>query len=367
MLMLALPVFSFALLWAIFHQQVPSELPVAVLDADHSALSRRLVRMIDATRTMRVAYEISNLDQGEDLIRQGKAYALLVVPVNLDRDVRRGTGPKVVCHFNAQFLLPASIIRRDVRAVVGTLSAGIEVRMRESRGESPSAALDHVEPIRVERHTLFNPELSYVTFLLTALLPTMLQIFVLMTAVLAFGSELRDGTAREWIDLSGGGIVRAAVGKLLPHSIHFSLLGLGMLACLFVVVRIPPKGSVPLVVLATVLFVMAVQAVGALLVTIFMNLRMASSAAAFFSGPAFAFCGITFPTIAMPLLGRAWGALIPLTHYLRLLQEQAIRGATAASSLDEICILAAFAVVLPALSLWRLGVLARDERFWRRA
>jgi hypothetical protein len=69
----------------------------------------------------------------------------------------------------------------------------------------------------------------------------------------------------------------------------------------------------------------------------------------------------------MPLLGRAWGALIPLTHYLRLLQEQAIRGATAASSLDEICILAAFAVVLPALSLWRLGVLARDERFWRRA
>lgn len=367
MLMLALPVFSFVLLWAIFHQQVPSGLPVAVLDADHSSLSRTLVRLIDATRTLRVAYEVSSLDQGEDLVRRGKAYALLVVPANLDRDVHRGSAPNVVCYYNAQFLLPASLVRRDLRSVVGTLSAGIELRVRETRGEPPAAALDHVEPIRVERHTLFNPQLSYVTFLLTALFPTMLQIFILMTAVLTLGSELRDGTAREWLDLSGGSIVRATVGKLLPHTVHFSLLGLGMLAYLFVILQIPARGSVLLVVVATVLFVTAVEAVGVLMVAVFGSLRMSSSAAAFFSGPAFAFCGITFPTMAMPLFGRAWGALIPLTHYLRLLQEQAIRGASAAAPLDAFSIFAAFSVVLPAASLWRLGRLARDERFWRRA
>ena len=367
MLMLVLPVLSFVVLWAIFRSQVPSGLPVAVLDSDHSGLSRRLVRMIDATRTMRVAFEISSLGEGEDLVRRGDAYALIVVPADLERDVRRGEAPKVVCHYNAQLLLPASMIRRDLKGVVGTLSAGIELRLREARGEPPSAAMDHLEPVRVERHTLFNPELSYVTFLLTALLPTMLQIFVLMTAVLAFGSELRDGTAREWLDSAGGTVLRAAAGKLLPHTVHFSLLSIAMLAWLFGLLRIPAQGSLALVVAGTVLFVTAVEAVAVLLVAAFVSLRMSSSAAAFLSGPAFAFCGITFPTIAMPPFGRAWGALIPLTHYLRLLLEQSIRGAPAAASVPEVVALTGFSLLLPAVSLWRLGALARDERFWRRA
>ncbi len=365
-LMLVLPVLSFVLLWAVFRSEVPSALAVVVLDGDHSALSRRLVRMVDATRTMRVAFEVSSLDEGENLVRRGRAYALLVLPPGLERDVARGDAAKVVCHYNAEFLLPGSLIRRDLRAVVGTLSAGIELRMREARGEPARAATDRLEPVRVERHTLFNPQLSYVTFLLAALLPTMLQVFVLMTAVLALGSELREGTAPEWLAAANGRILPATVGKLLPHTVHFSVLALTMLAFLFGLLRIPVRGSLGLLAAGTVLFVTAVEAVGVLLVAVFVSLRMSSSAAAFFSGPAFAFCGITFPTFAMPLLGRVWGALIPLTPYLRLLLEQEVRGAAAASSVADVALLAAFSTALPAASLWRLGRLARDERAWRR-
>ena len=91
-----------------------------------------------------------------------------------------------------------------------------------------------------------------------------------------------------------------------------------------------------------------------------------ASAAAFLSGPAFAFSGITFPVAAMPLAAQTWSALIPLTHYLRVMVDQAMRGAPLAVSSLPLAALAAFVLLLPVASLGRLRRVATDERFWGR-
>ncbi len=121
-----------------------------------------------------------------------------------------------------------------------------------------------------------------------------------------------------------------------------------------------------MLVVATALFVLAYQAIGALLAVGFGNLRLATSAAALYSAPAFAFVGITFPTMAMPGLARAWGELLPLTHYLRLMVEQVMRGAPAAASAAELAALVGFAVVALPVTVWRLGRVATDPRWWGR-
>ncbi|HNX49704.1 MAG TPA: ABC transporter permease [Thermoanaerobaculaceae bacterium] len=364
LLMLVFPLASFGLLWAIFSSEVPSELPIAVVDLDHSTLSRQLVRMTDATRTMRVAFEPSDEPAAQRLIREGTAYAVVVIPRDLEREVRRGETAGVVCQYNAQLLLPASLIRRDLRAVVGTLSAGVELRRRQAGGAPRAVAMAQMEPVRVERHTLFNPQLSYVTYLLAALLPTMLQVFILVTAVQAVGSELKDSTAGEWLEVAGGRAWKAVLGKLLPHTVAFVVLSLAMLAVLFRALDLPMRGSLGVLAGGTILFVLAVQGMGLALCAWLANLRFATSAAGLLASPAFAFSGVTFPVSAMPAVAQAWGALIPLTHYLRLLVDQAVRGATPAASAVPLAALAAFAVVLPAASLLRLGRVARDARFW---
>lgn len=361
-----LPLVAFVVLWAIFWQGVPRDLPVAVLDRDQSALSRQLVRMIDASPTMHVAFSVVSDAEGQRLVREGRAYALVTVPASFERSVRRGESAPVVCHYNAQLLLPASLIRRDLRGVVGTLSAGIELRRKLGGGTPRRVAMAHIEPVRIERHTLFNPELSYLPYLLATLLPTMLQVFILVSAVQALGSELKDGSAAEWLAAAGGSVTRAVLGKLLPATVHFWLMGLAMVAVFFHALALPLRGSFGAIVVGTLLFVLAVEAVGLALVAWFANLRFATSAAAFLSGPAFAFSGITFPVAAMPLAARAWSALIPLTHYLRVLVDQAMRGAPVAVSSLPAAALAAFALVLPAASLGRLRRVATDERTWGR-
>jgi ABC-2 type transport system permease protein len=364
-LLVLLPLAGFALVAAIFWNRLPSDLPVAVVDADRSILSRRLVRMLDATKTMRVTGPFATPGTALDEVLSGRAYAVVSIPEHLERDVKRGEAPRVLLHVDAIRMVPASILKRDAKAVVGTLSAGIEVQARRALGEPPDVAAARFEPVRSMRGALFNPGLDYLAFLAPALVPTLLSIFVLVGAVNALGSELRDGTAGSWLG-AGGSATRAVIGTLLPQAAWFAALGLAATAVLFRLLGVPLRGSAGLVALGTVLLVLAYQAAGLLLVAATGNLRLASSGAAFYGGPAFAFTGVTFPTFGMPLAAKAWGTILPVTHYIDLLVSQAMRGAPPATALAPLLALAGFVVVLPLLALWRMGRLMRDPATWGR-
>ncbi len=364
-LLVVLPIAGIALVAAIFWKRLPSDLPVAVVDADRSLLSRRLVRMVDATKSMRATGPFATPSEALDEVLSGRSYAVLTIPEHLERDVKRGSAPKVVLHYDALRMIPASILKRDVKAVVGTLSAGVEIQARRALGETPDVAAARFEPVRSLRGALFNPGLDYLAFLAPALVPTLLSIFVLVGAVNALGVELRDGTAGEWL-AAGGSAARAVAGTLLPQTLWFTALGLSSTAVLFRLLDVPFRGSGVLVALGTLLLVLAYQAMGLLFVAASANLRLASSTAAFYGGPAFAFTGITFPTFGMPLAAKAWGALLPVTHYLALLLSQALRGAPPSTATGPLAALCAFVLLAPPLALWRMGRLMRDPSTWGR-
>jgi ABC-2 type transport system permease protein len=295
-----------------------------------------------------------------------KAYALIRIPAGTEREVDRGMTAEIACFYNGQFILPGSLVTRDLGQVISTLAQGIDIRRRQGQGEAGAAARAHAEPIRIDRHALFNPQLNYIYFLLTTLLPTMLQIFILITTVQAIGSELKEKTAPEWLAGAGFSTWRAVLGKLLPQTIHYVFLSMFMIILLLHWLAFPVRGSLGMIAAGTVLFVLAYQAMGLFLAAWFANLRLATSAAAFYSAPAFAFTGVTFPMMAMPFLGQVWGGILPLTYYLRLLIGQAIRGMTARGALSECLVLLAFVVILPLVSLPRMGQVMRQSRYWGR-
>ena len=366
LLLLALPGLALALSWAIFSAGLPRELPVAVLDRDHTRLSRQLVRLVDATPTIRVSERPEDPRAAEELVLSGRAYAWLLVPEGFERDVRLGRRSPVVAYTNAQLLVPASLVKRDLQAAVGTFSAGVKLRRLRAAGETGESAAARFEPVRAELHALFNPQLDYVTYIVSALFPTLLHVFVLLAAVNSLGSELREGTAGEWLAAAGGSLPRALAGKLLPGTVCFLLVAGAAAAFLFGVHGVPLRGSPGLLLLGTLGFVLAYQALGVLLVALSANLRFATSMAAFLASPAFAYAGITFPTMGMPAFARFWGALLPLTHYLRLLVDQSLKGAPA--SVDAVPLAALFATALACVLAAgpRLRRVALDPRYWGR-
>ena len=360
MLMLVVfPLATGALIIAIFGSGAARDLPVAVVDLDQSALSRQLIRTIDATGGLRVASVVSNEDEARRSVVSGERYGLVSIPPQFERDVARGDAPAVTAFYNAQYLLPASQFRSAMAASTATVSARVEAGRRLAAGEPRAAAMARVEPVILDVHTLFNPQLNYLTYIVASLLPAVLQIFIVTIAVHAFGMELKDGTSGEWLAYEGGSAWRAVAGKAAPYVVHFTALGLLMLAALYTGMDVPFRGSLQAVAWATVLFSVAYVAMGFAFIAAAGDLRLATSVAAFYCAPAFAFAGVTFPTEAMPVAGQAWGSLLPVTHYLRVLVQQGMRGAPLAVSWHSLAVLAVFAAAPWPFVVCRLARLSR--------
>lgn len=360
---LVVPVATFLLLWAIFSRGVVQELPVIVCDQDESALSRHLARMIDAAPSMKISRRVDDMAAGRELLLRREGYALILIPHDLERDLYRGRSPQAVCYYNNQSLLAGSIIYRDFHQVVETACAEVAGRNHRLGQDTLPGIHAHGEPINIDSHILFNPQLSYLYFLSSTLMPSMLHIFVLMMSVFCIGIELKEGSAGQWLETAGDSAGKALAGKMLPYTLLYLIVGLFMQALLFWHLGVPLKGSALMITLSTFLLILACQTVGALIVAVTGNLRLALSYSAFYSLPAFAFSGVSFPFMGMSFLGKAWALLLPLTYYLEVLVDQSLRGAPAICSLRPLLLLGLFCVpIMPAtLGLKRL---MKDRRHW---
>jgi ABC-2 type transport system permease protein len=367
LMIVILPLLSFVLLWAIFAGEVPRDLPIAVCDKDHSALSRKVVRLLDASAGLAVTQEVADAETGHSLIRQGKVYALILLPEHLERDGLAGKAPSVISYYNNEFLLPGSLANRDIRSVMTAVSAGIDIRVKQSQSGTVRLNAGAVEPIRIDQRQLFNPYLNYTYFLVAALLPTLLQIFVLVIVVYALGSELKEGSAPEWLALSGGSFWKAILGKLLPYVVSFSVIALAMVAFIFGFMGVPMKGRASLILVATIFFVIDYIVIGLFIVSMTANLRLSLNFSAFYATTAFTFVGVTFPTIGLPWIAKTWAAIIPLSYYLKVLFDQGIRGAPAIGAVIPLSIMAAFIPLLSVLPMLTMPRFMTLEKYWGRS
>ncbi len=365
-MLVGLPFVSFGLLLSIFFQGSPRNLPVAIYDADHSALSRKLIRMLDATQSIKIDGSVQNMEEGKAEIQSGKVYGLIVIPEEFEKWILKGLRSKVVVYYNNQFLLAGSLIDRDSAMAVNTLSASLNLRYRENSGEQSAEALSHIQPVSIEAHVLFNPYLNYLYFLLTTLHPTLFQIFIMTLTIYAVGVELKEGSAEAWPACAGGKTGAALIGKLIPYTLSFILTATAMQFAQFVWLDIPLKGHPIFLFVSTCIFIPAYQSIGLLVVAATANLRLSISVAAFYSGTAFAFSGVTFPTVAMPLIGRCWGYALPLTSYLKIVVDQTMRNAPVQASLPFLGALVLFAAAPLIFIAPRMNKLMRRPQYWGR-
>lgn len=327
------PLLAVALMWWIFSAGVPHGLPIGVQDEDHSTLSRQLTRMLDATPGLHVARPVSGSLEAQAALRSTDIYAVVVIPRDFARDVKHGHVGNVTLLHNAQLGTHSGLIQRDVRAAVGTLSAGVELSARTKRGESAQAARVTMDPIHTQLVGLFNVAGNYEQFLATGLIPALLHILAMTAGVWAVGRELRDRRLGDWLNHPGAvHTAGALLGKLLWPWLSLTLISLLSLVWLTWGRGWHTSGSIAWVAAALALLMGLSVALGALLVAVSRSLRMALSGVGFFSAPAFAFSGVAFPLLAMPASARAWALAMPFTHYIALQTAQLQMGAPIAAS-----------------------------------
>lgn len=360
------PLLAMALLCWIFAAGQPYRLPIAVWNEDPSALSRQLVRMLQATPGLEVRQHVLNRLEATDALQRMDVYGVVHIPPHLERDVKRGAGGAVTLLHNAQLATHSSLLQRDVRQVVGTLSAGIEMQARAKRGEPAQALRTRIEPVRTQLLALFNVSTNYEQFLAAALVPALVHILAMTAGAWSVGRELRDRTLGDWLGTQARlpQVLAALLGKLLVPA---ALLWASALACLLYLSQLrgwAVAGSMGWIAVGLAALVAVSLAAGAALAGITLSLRTALSGAGLLSAPAFAFSGVGFPLLAMSGGARAWALSMPYTHYARLQIEQWQMGAPVAQSLPVVCGLLLAALVLLALAAAGLSRGLRRPEAW---
>ncbi|RFA30155.1 hypothetical protein CAI21_08185 [Alkalilimnicola ehrlichii] len=338
------------LVWT-FASATPRGLPVLVLDQDGSHESRQLTRLIDAAPGVSVAQRTPIAGQAWEALETRQVYGVVHIPRGFTDELVAGRRPTVQFQHNAQYATHSAQLRRDVQMAVATFSTAVELTAEQRQGRPNPYALDAAQPIPVASETLFNESLDYQRFLAAALWPAVLQMVLMITAVAAVGRELRDGTAQRWLDVAGGGVTTAVVAKLLPYAVFYFVLSVGMLLWLSLGRSIPVAGSVWVLVVGLALLVAAGLSLGLLAVALVRNYRMALSVTAFYTAPAFAFAGHAFPLASMPVGAQVWAALLPLTYWLPLQNQQWLAGAPASYALGLLGALALYVLIPLVLGL----------------
>ena len=362
-LMIALPLLLSLMICETFKSGTPTKLPIALLDLDNSELSRQFGRMIQSTPSCSIDYRVTDILEGQNLIKKGDAYALIVVPKNFQRDIYRQKTPKLVYYYNNQMILIGGILTKDVSTVAKTLMVGLDSKMRTKKGMARNVAIEQANLIVVDDHVRSNPYLNYQYFLSLTSFVHILQILITFVAIWAFGIEFKEGTTKKWMETANNSILSATFGKLLPYTMIFFLITFVIYFIYFVVYSAPINGNILMLIVATLSFILAYQMVGILFVAISGNLRLSLSCGAFYTAMGFAFAGTTFPIIAMPWFAKFWSAILPLSHYSKILIDQTMRALPYAYDVKSIVFMLLIAS-LGILSLPRLKRIANSEEYW---
>ncbi|WP_308659947.1 ABC transporter permease [uncultured Alistipes sp.] len=362
-LMLLLPLLSFTFFAVLFEKGVAHDIPIAVLDEDRTTLSRKITDMVDATPTAMVSFEVQTMEQAERLMREGRIMAIVQIPDFFEKNILSNRQTHVEAYITGTNITVNGLLARDIQTAVTTFSAGIQLQLLTKQGLTDRQAMAQLMPVRFNKHVLFNPYTNYGYYLSPSFMPMMLLIFVIMTTIFVVGTELKRGTAGEWFATGGGSVGASVAGKLLPVTVVMFLVALAMLLIIFKVVGVPLNGSLWVILLATLLFILSYQAIGLFIVALLSNLRLSLSIGGGYSVLAFTFSGLTFPVMAMWPVMQYVSRLFPFTYYTDIFVDQMLRGAPAVCSLPDLGYMSLF-ILLPFLCRTRLRRICTEEKFW---
>lgn len=360
--MVIAPLFCLFFFTSIMGDGLPKDLPAGLVDADNSSLSRSLGRNLNAMGQTEITERYSTVREARKAVQRGEIYGFFYIPDGFSREVQSQRQPKVSFYSNYSYMIAGSLLFRDMK-MMSELSAGSATRSQlYAKGMSEEQAMAWLQPIALDTHPIGNPWLNYSIYLSNILIPGVLGLLIFMVTVCSLGLELKQGRSLEWLNMASGNMLCAIVGKLLPHTIIFALVGLFIDIYLYAYLDYPLNGGFGAMYLLMLLFIFASQGLGVLMFTTLPTLRLGLSFASLWGMISFSICGASFPLMGMPTIIQWASYLFPLRHYYLTYVTSALDGFSLYYARENILYLVAFAFV-PLLLLPRLKSIMQTHKY----
>lgn len=280
----------------------------AVFNEDRGAVS---TDVIDALRGSQIFDLTDNVNTRADLMNAivaGRVSVAFDIPPHLTADVRAGKTAQVQALIDGS----DSTIAQPAYAAATAIAASL----------SPPARQSVVMVPRV----LFNPGLRSANFLVPGLIGVIMQLITMFLTSLSIVGERERGTLDQVL-VTPIGALGLLLGKITPYAAIGFVDMLLVLAAMHWVFAVPIAGSVPLLILLSIGFLVAALGLGLLVSSIARTQVQAMLGVFALTLPSILLSGFFFERSLMPPLLQWLGYAIPLTYFFEILRGIILRGA----------------------------------------
>ena len=293
----------------IYNPEVVRNEPVVVVDDCRSAMSRELVRRMDATQEVAIVGYAANMEEAQEAMHRKKCYGILLVPRDFSQSVTRGQQGHVSLYCDMSVMMRYKALFTAINGVTQSLGADrMEATIEPVLNNSGSLIENRQVPIG-------NSAMGIASAVLLFILPLVLQQSMILGIAMLHGGSIERRRRNGGHDPMAieAGPAATIFGKMMCHQIVYVLPVIYVLHYVPMMFGFPQNGDILHVMCLAVPFIIGVSLMGQTLQA-FVNERESVFLLFVFSSVVFVFLtGASWPRYLMSPLWWVVGDCVPAT------------------------------------------------------
>ncbi|MBN1408508.1 MAG: ABC transporter permease [Calditrichaceae bacterium] len=294
--------------------------PITIVDEDHSAMSRRLVDAFSVTQSFDFQGLSQSSNQAKEVMKRGLVKLILHIPPDFEKDLKNNVHPKVQAIVDGVDGNTAGI----ALAYVNQIAVKLQQEWYSEMGLHPEELLE-VHLTEVETRMAYNAALESVNNIVPGILAVLLMAVTAFLTGMSIVREKEIGTL-EQLMVTPIQNIELVLGKVVPMLVvAFLLFNVGMLGA-GLIFGLWMKGNLFSLYLMLVFFCLSTLGLGIFASTIAKTQQQAMFIAWFFMVFAILLSGFFVPIENMPDFIQMITYLNPVRYFMVVIREIYLKG-----------------------------------------
>ena len=296
--------------------QTVSKVPVAVVDLDHTAMSRDLIRMASAAQQIEVKSIYSEMNEAEAAMAREEIYGFMVIPEDMEKNIRAKEQVTMNIFTHGAYVMLHGAIGTAFSTCALTVGATNKVKQIALGKKVPSAkAIAMRDPIPLSIQTMFNSSGSYSNYVVPSVLVLILQQTLVIGICILGGARAH----RKFRKLQRDSSVENELmpyryfGRSLAYFLHYCSFILFYHFVVYNVFEFPRRGEILPMVAFAIVFLFSVINFGMVLSQVFLRRETSMQLFLYMSIPILFLSNFSWPTELIPAWMKGFSCWLPST------------------------------------------------------
>ncbi|SHI72951.1 ABC transporter permease [Fibrobacter sp. UWP2] len=297
-------------------KQTVTKIPVAVVDLDHTMMSRELTQMAASTQQVEVRYIYSEIREAEMALASEDIYGFMVIPQDMEKNLRNGESVNVNVFTHGAYVMLHGNIGTAFTTCALTVGATTKVKRIALGKKVPAAkAMAMRDPVPLSIQTLYNNTGSYSNYVVPSVLVVILQQTLVIGICILGGARAHRRFRRKHREspVENETLPYRYFGRSLAYFLHYCTFILFYHCVIYNVFDFPRRGEVLPMVAFAIVFLFAVINFGMVISQVFLRRETAMQIFLYASIPILFLTNFSWPTALMPAWMRGFSCLLPST------------------------------------------------------